>query len=130
MNTEAMNDWTTGTPVVAYQQCTGCSHVWLFERPFCPFCGRHNPQRLVAAGDAVVYATTKVQRAPSPEFAALTPYAILLVDASEGFRMMAHGDAELHIGDRIRMEFRRFGERWLPYCVAATPTHSIKETTS
>jgi hypothetical protein len=56
-----------------------------------------------------------VNRAPAPDFAALIPYDILLVDLDEGFRMMAHGGPGLAIGTRVRVSFRSHGERALPY---------------
>lgn len=47
----------------------------------------------------VVYATSLGCRAATPETRAHVPYNILLVDCAEGFRMMAHGDEGLAIGD-------------------------------
>ena len=43
------------------------------------------------------------------------PYNILLVDASEGFRMMAHGDNDLVIGDKVFARYRQFAGRLVPY---------------
>jgi uncharacterized OB-fold protein len=43
------------------------------------------------------------------------PYHIILVDAAEGFRMMAHGDHELAIGDKVTARFERFAGRLVPY---------------
>ena len=40
-------------------------------------------------------------RAATPETRAHVPYNIVLVDAAEGFRMMAHGDNDLAIGDKV-----------------------------
>jgi hypothetical protein len=56
-----------------------------------------------------------VSRAPTPELRALAPYAILLVDMAEGFRMMAHGDPTLVIDDAVAASFRPFGDRLVPY---------------
>ena len=36
------------------------------------------------------------------------PYNILLVDTAEGFRMMAHGDNDLAIGDKVIARFAKF----------------------
>ena len=41
--------------------------------------------------------------------------ASLLVDADEGFRMMAHGDTNLAIGDKVTASFRPFVGRLVPY---------------
>jgi len=43
------------------------------------------------------------------------PYNIVLVDTSEGFRMMAHGDNDLAIGDKVTARFVPFAGRMVPY---------------
>ncbi|MGA7805113.1 MAG: DNA-binding protein, partial [Bradyrhizobium sp.] len=43
------------------------------------------------------------------------PYKILLVDTVEGFRMMAHGDNDLVIGDHVTARFVQFAGRMVPY---------------
>ncbi|MGE8450287.1 MAG: Zn-ribbon domain-containing OB-fold protein [Pseudomonadales bacterium] len=118
MSTVAIADWSTGEPGIAYQLCESCRHTWYFERSFCPNCGDKRPSRLQASGHARVYAATTVTRAPSPELAELGPYAIMLLDAEEGFRMMAHGDSSLQVGDMARVTFRQFGGRLTPYFIA------------
>ena len=111
----AQADWTRGGDAVLYQQCGACDHVWYFRRAFCPACGVSPPRDLKSAGLGSVHAGTVVHRAPTDEFRALAPYRILLVDLDEGFRMMAHGDLGLAIGDRVRCRFRSLGDRLLPH---------------
>ena len=41
--------------------------------------------------------------------------AIVLVDAKEGFRMMAHGDRDLAIGDPVTARFVPFAGGVVPY---------------
>jgi uncharacterized OB-fold protein len=96
-----------------YQRCAGCGRAQFYPRPFCARCGG-TPGWAVASGRGAIYAATRVSRAPTSDFAALVPYDIFLVDLDEGFRMMAHGVAGLSIGDRVRLSFRRHGERALP----------------
>jgi hypothetical protein len=43
------------------------------------------------------------------------PYNIVLVDTAEGFRMMAHGDNDLVIGDKVTARFVQFAGRMVPY---------------
>jgi uncharacterized protein len=43
------------------------------------------------------------------------PYNIVLVDTDEGFRMMAHGDKDLAVGDQVKARFARFAGRLIPY---------------
>lgn len=96
-----------------YQRCTACGHAQLQARPFCVRCGG-TPVWAMSRGFGTVYALTRVERAPTPAFAALVPYSILLVDLDEGFRMMAHGETGLAIGNRVRVGFRPQGDRALP----------------
>jgi hypothetical protein len=42
------------------------------------------------------------------------PYTILLVDAAEGYRLMAHGEGDLAIGDPVTAHFAPFGEGLIP----------------
>jgi uncharacterized OB-fold protein len=96
-----------------FRRCEACGRAQFPPRPFCTSCG--GPTRWeTSAGRGTVYAATRVLRAPTPEFAALVPYDILLVDLDEGFRMMAHGAPGLGIGERVRLGFERRGERALP----------------
>jgi len=39
----------------------------------------------------------------------------VLVDADEGFRLMAHGDPALGIGDRVRARFVDLAGKKIPY---------------
>ena len=68
-----------------------------------------------ASGTATVYATSLVCRAATPETRAHVPYNIVLVDTAEGFRMMAHGDNDLAIGDKVTASYRPFAGRLVPY---------------
>jgi uncharacterized OB-fold protein len=56
-----------------------------------------------------------VTRAPTPEARAHGPYTIVLVDADEGFRLMAHGADDLVIGDKVRATFASFVDRLVPF---------------
>ena len=60
-----------------------------------------------ASGEGRVYATTLVCRAATAETRAHVPYNIVLVDAIEGFRMMAHGEKDLAIAMRSWLVSRR-----------------------
>jgi len=108
-------DWTGGEPAIAYQSCDGCRARWYFRRDFCPRCGARDVALGRAAGAGTVYATTLVARAPTEALRPHAPYLVVLVDADEGFRMMAHGDPHLRIGDRVRARFVRLADRLIPY---------------
>jgi uncharacterized OB-fold protein len=115
MSAKPVADWTTGTEAIAYQTCGACKHVWYFRRGFCPACGSEDVAAKTASGDGVVFAISVVTRAATAEARAHVPYAVVLVDAAEGFRMMGHGDSELKIGDKVRARFAKFTDHIVPY---------------
>jgi uncharacterized OB-fold protein len=114
-NTQALADWTSGTEAIVYQCCAACGSVQYFHRSFCAACGAPDLVEKRASGEGTVYATSLVCRAATPETRAHVPYNIVLVDTAEGFRMMAHGDNELAIGDRVTARFAEFAGRLVPY---------------
>ena len=112
---EMLADWTKGVEAIVYQECTACGARQYFRRSFCAACGAPDPQDKRASGEGTVYATSLVCRAATPETRAHVPYNILLVDTSEGFRMMAHGDNGLAIGDKVFARYKQFAGRLVPY---------------
>lgn len=108
-------DWTCGHEAIAYQLCGSCGTSQYFRRAFCASCGSTDIANRRASGEGMVYATSLVCRAATEETRAHLPYNIVLVDTAEGFRMMAHGDANLAIGDKVTVRFLRFAGRVVPY---------------
>lgn len=113
--THFSGDWTKGQPALAFQACHPCGHRWLFARSFCPKCGANDVETRAASGRGTVHAATLVTRAPSEELRAFAPYCIVLVDAEEGFRLMAHAAPGIAIGDPVTASFRPFGAGLVPY---------------
>jgi uncharacterized OB-fold protein len=111
----AMADWTRGEQAIVYQSCKACGGLQYFRRAFCAVCGSAELVEHRAGGEGTVYATSLVLRAATPETRAHVPYNIVLIDTKEGFRMMAHGDKDLAIGDKVNARFERFTDRWVPY---------------
>jgi uncharacterized OB-fold protein len=116
-----IDDWTTGAEAIVYQSCAACGSKQYFRRSFCAGCGAPDPIDQRASGEGVVYATSLVVRAATPEARAHVPYNIVLIDTAEGFRMMAHGDNDLKIGDPVSAQYRRFTDRLVPYFTRTTP---------
>lgn len=112
---ERLADWTNGEQAIIFQTCTSCGHVQYFHRAFCSACGEANPREQRASGEGTVYATSLVCRAATPETRAHVPYNILLVDCIEGFRMMAHGEKDLAIGDSVVASFKPFAGKLVPF---------------
>lgn len=112
---ERIGDWTWGEEAITFQICAACGHVQYFHRAFCAACGASAPREARASGKGRVYATSLVCRAATPETRAHVPYNILLVDCAEGFRMMAHGEDDLAIGDEVTVGFKRFAGKLVPF---------------
>jgi uncharacterized protein len=110
-----MSGWISGEEAIVYQSCTSCGSLQYFRRSFCASCGAADPVEKRADGSGTVYATSLVCRAATPETRAHVPYNIVLVDMSEGFRIMAHGDTDLTIGDEVMAGYQPFTGRLVPY---------------
>ena len=108
-------DWTNEVKVIRYQACGACGKLQYFRRNFCAACGATELAEKTASGEGTVYATSLVARAATPETRAHVPYNIVLVDIAEGFRMMAHGDNDLAIGDEVTARYQPFAGRLVPY---------------
>jgi uncharacterized OB-fold protein len=108
-------DWTRGAEAIVYQTCSACGARQYFRRSFCVACGASDLTEHRASGAGTVYATSLVCRAATPETRAHVLYNIILVDTEEGFRMMAHGDNDLAIGDKVAAHFTQFAGRLVPY---------------
>lgn len=117
---ERLADWTRGEQAIIYQVCAACGHVQYFHRAFCAVCGSSGPREQRASGKGRVYATSLVCRAATPETRTHVPYNILLVDCAEGFRMMAHGENDLAIGDSVVASFKRFAGKLVPFFAKET----------
>lgn len=112
-------DWTRGEEGIVYLSCSACGRAQYFHRSFCAACGAPDPVEKSASGIGTIYAASLVCRAATPETRAHVPYNIVLVDTMEGFRMMAHGDHGLAIGDQVIAHYRRFAGRLVPYFAKA-----------
>ena len=115
MTEAAIPEWTAGHEAITYQVCAACGQSQYFRRAFCATCGSADVTDKRAGGAGTVYATSLVCRAATDATRAHVPYNIVLVDTVEGFRMMAHGDAGLAIGDKVIARFERFAGRLVPY---------------
>ncbi|MEA2678304.1 MAG: uncharacterized protein QOK03_26 [Candidatus Binataceae bacterium] len=111
----ALADWTAGEEAIVYQCCAACGSSQYFRRSFCRLCGAPDPVEKRASGEGIVYAASLVVRAATPQTRAHVSYNIVLVDTVEGFRMMAHGDNDLAIGDKVTARFVQFAGRLVPY---------------
>lgn len=115
MSDKITADWTTGVEAISFQCCRACNAIQYFRRSFCAACGSPDLDDKTSSGQGTVYATSLVLRAGTPEARAHVPYNIVLIDTAEGFRMMAHGANDLVIGDKVKVNYRQFTGRLVPF---------------
>lgn len=101
---------------ILFQVCAACGQVQTYPRPLCHACGHKKPEWRESKRRGIVVGATTVHRAPTPEFAELAPYRLVLVDLEEGTRIMAHAELSLKVNDRVEVGFRQIGGKHLPYC--------------
>lgn len=105
-----------------YQACGDCGTVQLIPRSFCSHCQSRSLAWKRSSSAGTVLSFTIVHRAPTAAFRAEAPYAIVLVDMDEGFRLMVNGDAGLQptlaIGQKVRIGFKDVDGVKLPHAEA------------
>jgi len=72
---------------VCLQQCSACDHWVFYPRSRCSACLADALVWREVSGAATLYTWTVCHRAPSPHFAAWTPFVLAVVELSEGVRM-------------------------------------------
>ncbi len=97
--------------IVRYQRCASCAAVQRLARYACTACGSRDVHWHDGSGRGTVFAVSRVHRAPTEEFKALAPYDLVLVDLAEGARVMGHATPGLAIGNAVRADVFRVGER-------------------
>jgi uncharacterized protein len=99
--------------LVRYQVCQDCQTAQRLARYACTHCGSARLVWCDASGRGTIFAVSVVTRAPSEEFRPLAPYGLALVDLAEGARVMGHVAVNAAIGDVVRAETFKVGERTL-----------------
>lgn len=103
---------------ILYQRCGETGVAQNYPRPFCTN-GSGEPVWAEACLSGTVGGTTVIYRAISEEFASMAPYRLVLLDMPEGFRIMAHAEMDLKVGDMVAIGFTAIGSRTFPYCKKA-----------
>ena len=71
------------------QRCTSCGRHQFYPRALCAGCGGET-EWVEASGRGTLYTFTVIRQNRSEAFAALSPYAVGMVDLEEGVRMMSN----------------------------------------
>lgn len=98
--------------VLGFQACDTCSGAVFPPRGRCSHCGADALTWRASAGHGTVYSTTVIAPRDKP------PYAVVLVDLDEGYRMMSRiveAEAEsVAIDDPVAVRFERSDDEVLP----------------
>ena len=96
------------------RRCRACGRHHFMPRGQCPACWSDELEWVDSGGFGTVYSLSVVHRAPTPDFGAVAPYVIALVDLDEGPRMFANvvgpGALQASIGERVQLTFERRGD--------------------
>jgi hypothetical protein len=71
------------------QRCTTCREFQFYPRALCVSCAGET-EWVDASGRGTLYTYTIIRQNRSPAFAALSPYAVGMVELEEGVRMMSN----------------------------------------
>ena len=90
-------------------KCRACGHFHFYPRTICPFCGSDRIEWRQASGRGSIYTFTLVQRAPSPAFEPLVPYAVAAITLDEGPHLMSNvvncDVDQIRIGSRVAVRY-------------------------
>lgn len=116
MSMDSHEGLAAGTVTIC--RCADCGLHQTLDPYFCARCGSARMTWMEASGRGLVYAATQVHRAPSPQFEALLPYTLVLVDMDDGGRLMGHGEPGLTIGAVVNATVFQLADRSLVRFVA------------
>ena len=103
---------------IVLQVCPSCARRRFPRMPACPCCGAPGGDDVEVAGTGTVYSFVRPQRALTPAYAALAPYAIATIDLDGGARMF---------GRVVPAEACRIGLRVVPAFVDHPGEGSVLE---
>ncbi|MFE4551462.1 bifunctional MaoC family dehydratase N-terminal/OB-fold nucleic acid binding domain-containing protein [Streptomyces sp. NPDC056785] len=94
------------------QRCAGCGTLRLPWLPGCGACGCPEWDTVAASGEGTVYSYVVMHHPPFPAFD--PPYAVGLIELSEGVRIVSNVTGvpydKVRIGMPVRLEFERYDE--------------------
>lgn len=94
-------------------KCTGCGAVFFPKRLICASCGKRDFEKITLSREGRLVTHTVIHVAPS-QFADQVPYAVGIIELSEGIRILAQiadcQSDQLKKGMALKIEFRRVSE--------------------
>lgn len=99
---------------LVYQECAACGARVFYPRALCPVCLSDDLELRGSRGRGEVYSFTIVNRPGHPAFADRVPYAVVLVDIDEGFRVLADLTgcdlADIRVGMQVTAVFEEVAD--------------------
>lgn len=93
------------------QRCTECANIQFPPRAACARCWQDTIEWIDASGRGVVHSYSIVSRPPEASFQSMVPYAVALIDLSEGPRMLSNvvgcAPEDVRIGMEVTVEFQK-----------------------
>jgi len=101
------------------QRCLDCGRPYFYPRPVCPACGSVQVEWVTASGEATLHSYV-INHRPAPGYENDAPYAIAVVQLTEGPRMMTsivgipNTPDDLVLDMPLRVRFEPRGDVFLP----------------
>jgi len=93
---------------LTYQVCAACGKVVFYPRAHCTHCGSRDVRVHDSEGRGTLYSYTVIRQTPDPAFRDDVPYIVVLVDLSEGFRLLTYLRAEpesVEVGQQVNLDW-------------------------
>ncbi len=102
---------------LTFQKCDDCAEAVWPPHKYCPTCHSEALTWQESVGRGTIYSFSVVHRAPTPVWAAITPYTVGFVLMDDGYALFGQieGDpGQIAIDKRVTVGFLRRGEQKLP----------------
>ena len=106
--------------VLLLRSCRACAHCFYYPRQACPKCGSRDLEWRRSRGTATVFSYSHVHTSFYGSFwESQLPYTVVLVDLSEGPRMLSRlvgaDHLEVRAGDPVEVQFELVESQKLPF---------------
>ena len=107
---------------IVLQHCASCARHRFPRMPACPYCGVQGGADIEVTGAGTVYSFVRAQRALTPAYAEVAPYAIATVDLEGGARLFGRviPSSACAIGLRVVPAFADHPD-WTELCFRPAP---------
>lgn len=130
---ESLQFWEAARQgVLTIPRCSTCERFFFYPRYLCPHCWSQEWAWQPASGRATLKTYTVVHRPAHPNWSAVAPYAVGLVQLDEGPILLTHlltSADRCQVGAGMTARFVSFGDWVLPCFAPSTKVHDQGEST-